>query len=307
MFAKYPVPRFMNQAFTKGNEMHIDWFIRLGRGENLRKVPHLPFAISKKMAHYFVEEQGRRQIEDAFIYGIIRGMGGSRELTRQILANTQYDFYQHPQFWATVFRFLVDHPKLSFDQISPLMDYIHFQKFEPQMRVIRRTQLVSNGPPQPNFEMKGRTVTSLIRAMEKWHEEYRMNTLNRGKEREKLIRWAPVKVRDFKCLVDEGPQSGEYRIVQLLNNWELMDEGKTLGHCVASYVYACTQKRASIWSFFRDEGKKRMTKLLTIEMNNHNRNLVQIRGAHNSRALDWQMEIIHQWVKQEKLKISEWV
>ena len=307
LYAKYPVPEFMNQAFWKSSEIHIDWFIRLGKGENLRKAPGLPCKITKKMAHYFVSEKPEgRSIENTLIFAIIRGMGGNSVLASNILANTRMNFYQAPEFWSTVFRFFINQEDLPLDQVSPLLDYIQDQKFDQQIVLLERNRLQENGPAQPEFTMKGRTLPPLLKAMEKWHRDLqRLNPFG-GNQRVELITWMHKGVNNFEYEIKEGDKAGKYHIDQLLSNWELYAEGNFMKHCVSSYTHSCVQKIASIWSFYKLEQDKSQTKLLTIEMKRSQKKVVQIRGMYNSRAADWQMEIIRKWAKQEKLTIAEW-
>ena len=308
LYAKYPVPEFMNQAFWNGNETHIDWFVRLGRGENLRTVPNLPFKITKKMAHYFVNEKPEgRSIESTLVFAIIRGMGGSRELASNILVNTRIDFYQAPEFWATVFRFFINQEDLLFDQVSPLLDYIQDQKFDGHVHLLQRNRLQQHGPAQPEFTMKGRTLPALIKAMEKWHRDLQRLNPYGVNQRLELITWEHKGINNFEYEIKEGSEAGKYHIDQLLSNWELHAEGNFMRHCVSSYTHSCVQKSSSIWSFYKLEKDKSHTKLLTIEMKRSQKKLVQIRGMYNSRAADWQMEIIRKWAKQESLTIDGWV
>src|SRR5687768_8843702 len=58
LFARYRVPAFMDAAWTEDNasgRLHQEWFIHVGRGENIRKAAGLPVPLTKMMAHHFLQ------------------------------------------------------------------------------------------------------------------------------------------------------------------------------------------------------------------------------------------------------------
>ena len=82
-----------------------------------------------------------------------------------------FDF-SHEEFWTSVIQWLIGSPMLDIDQVGPIVDYIHHQKFEPQQAATAAGE-PEIGPPQPNFSIKGRTPDSLLRQMRQWHVELR--------------------------------------------------------------------------------------------------------------------------------------
>jgi hypothetical protein len=89
-------------------------------------------------------------------------------------------------------------------------------------------------------------------------------------------------------------------ICRLCNELELMKEGSTLHHCVATYAYYCHRNEGSIWSL-RVNGEP----YATIQLDQH-RNVVQFKGKHNSRLRGKYAEFLRLWVKKNKLRYVRW-
>lgn len=304
LFAKYPVPTFMDEAFLKNQETHIKWFIHIGQGGNIRKVQALPFPLTKKMAHYFIQAPNQCTIHEALRFGQVLGLGGDRILARYILASNLGRSFENVEFWQSFIQFLINNPAMDKNQIDPIIDYIRYQKFASRRVYGGQGEIVQIDPPQPNFSMKGRTVNTLLKATEEWHKSL-------GQERELVgATWKPHQIPDFELIENKGKKNEKvYRIQQLLTGPELQAEGSKLHHCVASYAYDCKHGQVSIWSLnvtFNDPiGTHK--KLITIEVNRKHDKIVQIRGKYNRWANKMEMDIIEQWAMETGLSFSNWV
>ena len=129
------------------------------------------------------------------------------------------------------------------------------------------------GPAQPNLSMQGRTVVSLLRAVNEWHRQLGRETSG-GR-----LQWRKSAFRDYKCI--EGTEQSHnmrvWRIRELLSSQELIAEGRRMCHCVASYAKSCHNGIDSIWSMEveTDEGRK---PLVTVEVNHQRNEICQVRG-----------------------------
>lgn len=309
LLCSYDVPEFLNGAFYNtssnpvsrysttiyvGKPNYIDWFMHLGEGKNARDLKGLPIKFTKKMAHAFINTPDHYQIGEAVKRAQIIGIGGDETMVYSILGSRIGSGFVDDDFWVTVIQFFINTPMLNPDVISPIIDFIHHQKFE-----YMRTQLLgvytSTPPPQPNFCIKGRTIQKLIEDTEGWHNE-----LNKAKKRSNYSEWKPVGIKEYE---DTEGQIGErsfkmYTIREILNSTDLQAEGRAMKHCVYSYVGSCARGDCSIWSL-----SVNYDRLVTIEVRNRTGDIVQVRARYNKRATQKDTLLIKRWASLSGLKV----
>jgi hypothetical protein len=86
-----------------------------------------------------------------------------------------------------------------------------------------------------------------------------------------------------------------YTITELLSSRELEDEGRAMGHCVATYGGSCAGGHASIWVLKVADAYDRETRLLTLEVRSASRLIVQARQKFNKEASPKELSIIGRW------------
>ncbi len=214
----------------------------MGLGRNIRTAD-VPLALTKKMAHEFALAPEHDSIDRALRRGQVRGLGGSKELARAIVATRLGRSFEDEDFWRTVVHFFVNHPELGLEHVGPIVDYLHDQRFVAQEVFVEEGD-VSPGPPQPNLSMKGRTPRSLLRQVGEWHVRLRRLLPVRA------FHWGPSGIGEFRWEEPPGDRPG-YRgwtIRELLSSGALHREGAAMRHCVATFARACARREASIWS-----------------------------------------------------------
>lgn len=301
LFANYAVPTFMDQAFYQGHINHIDWFIHIGRGNNIRTATNLPITLTKKAAHFFLKAPNNYSIIEAMRYGQILSLGGDERLVHHINATRLGQSFVCDDFWMTVIQFFIKHPMLDPAQIHPIVDYIHHVKYTHRQEYDHVTGNYTQAlpPEKPNFSMKGRTVDSLLREVEKWHQSLQKEKLSGA--------WKPYEIPNF--YYNEGSEGKRkfYQIEQLMNSQSLRKEGRIMKHCVASYIHSCRKGSCSIWSMtVASEEKHTMDHLVTIELSKH-RVIVQVRGKYNALPSKKTVEVIKRWQQMAQLQLSKWV
>lgn len=304
LFCVYDVPNFMYKSWYKENRTFhlnwVSWFIHIGQGGNIRTAEGLPVTLTKKMAHHFLLAPDEYTPAEALRWGQVHGFGGDEKLVRGIVESKIGKNFDNDNFWQTIIHFFVRNPMLDTAQISPLIDYISHLKFEGD-RVYGDGGLRNIPPPQPNFEIKGRTVDALIRGMENWHKE-----VGKGERKGAPQKWDGYDIPDFTLKVGKDKNLRTFRIQQLLTAKELRKEGVTHGHCVGSYSRSCVTGRSSIWSMNVQDYLGLEKPLLTIELN-RDRYINQVRGKANRRPTAYELNIINKWALDENLTISRWV
>lgn len=302
LWAQYDVPLFMDNAWLRGNADHQQWYKDVGKGENIRQSANLPMPLTKKMAHFFLAVPDHYSIEGALRWGQVHALGGDRRLADALLETRLVEEFRDSDFWLSVIRFFVRNPMLDTVHIGPIIDYICNQRYEDRIIFVDRGVAEEVGPAQPNFSMRGRTVDALLRAVEAWHGRLS------SKSKSAHLQWPRSGIGEFSFT--EGNKDDKnmkiWRITELLNGQALLEEGRKMRHCVASYATSCHRGKCSIWSM-RLETEAGNEKLLTIEVNNATRGIRQVRGQRNRLATDHEKAIIRRWAGREDLEYASYL
>ncbi|MCB0843050.1 MAG: PcfJ domain-containing protein [Bacteroidetes bacterium] len=294
LFAQYHLPKFLDHVWFEDNLEFQNWYLKLGKGINIRNL-NTPLDYTKKMSHYFMQAPDHLTVRQALRWGQILGLGGDRRLADTITSGHLGTNLVEDDFWSTVIIFMKNQPMLDPSLINPIIDYIYHQKFHGQRRLTNYHTYEFIPPPTPGFSMKGRTITSLIRGMEKWHRE-----LREVKYTGKNISWIGSRKKDWEYIEGVGNGQKCYQIIQLKSALELIEEGRAMKHCVASYAYSCSKGNCSIWSL-RVNHDFSQKPLVTIEVNARDM-IVQARGKYNAMPSQVEQNIIRRWAVANDLK-----
>jgi hypothetical protein len=302
LFAKYPVPAFMDQAWSldsKASYAYRDWYIHIGAGKNIRTAKKLPFPLTKLMAHHFLEAPASFTIENALRWGQIHGLGGDRTLARAVIGSRFGNYFQNDDFWVSLFRFFIANPMLDRTHFGPIADYLYAQKFE------RREVMNAEGgmdvipPPQPNLVMRVRTPDTLLAQVERWH---RVLGQTRGFEN---VHFKPSGFKPLEIKTGNKDDESAWRFRELRSTAELVEEGKKMRHCVSTYARSCATGHCSIWTM---ELNSRMgtDKRQTIEVSKSGE-IVQCRGRQNRLPTVGELDMVRKWANHAGLKIAPFV
>jgi hypothetical protein len=173
-------------------------------------------------------------------------------------------------------------------RVSPLVDYVAHRREE-----------------DPTFTMSGRSVAALIRGMEAWHRDL---------AREEIVRgtvftpsgFAPIEV-DLSRRTPAGHVAKHvWRVTEIGSSKELAAEGRRMGHCVLSYARSVESGLTSIWSMTYEDGRgdTGVWAMLTIEVRNELRRVVQARGRFNRPATSAEHTILSRWAGQNGLAVT---
>lgn len=303
LLSKYDdVPRFFDSVWfgedDKVANQHRYWYIRVARGENIRRCD-LPIDYTKKMAHHFHRAPHDASIIQALRWGQVHGLGGDEPLARALFGTRLGESFDNEAFWITAIRWLIEHPMLDRQHVGPIVDYLQNQRFEPQPLDMVPGEPPARAAPQPNLTMRGRTPDALLRQVDQWHG------LLRQVQACQVRRWQPSGIREFEFV--EGAEHGNrktWTIRELIGSRALVDEGRRMKHCVASYVSSCAQGRCSIWAM-EVESREGRQKSLTLEI--RNRTLCQARGKLNRLPTDKERQIFTRWTAEAGLRVASFV
>jgi len=300
LIARYPVPEFMDQAWLRtdqGSNKYRNWFCHLGAGKNIRSAK-TPFAMTKLMAHHFLEAPDSATIEGALRWGQIHALGGDETLWRAILGTRIAESFDQDEFWESVIRFFIANPLLDRRHVGPIIDYVHNQKFVVEEVYVGHGRVERRPPPQPNLVMRGRTAASMLAQVERWHR-----ALGRvGAGENVIFRRSPLK--GLEMTVGKDGENA-WLVRQLLSSGELVKESQVMQHCVSSYMRSCASGDCSIWAMELRQ-PERTDKRQTIEVS-RNGQIVQCRGKQNRLPTRGEFEILQEWARVAGLSISPYV
>ena len=303
LFPGYDVPAFLDAAwfegFTAEGEKHRDWFLHIRRGHNIRTTD-LPVSLTSRGAHYFLQAPENASIAGALRWGQTLALGGDAALARAVAESRLSSILPDEPFWHTVLQFFVHNPGLSAARVGPLVDYLYARKFGEA--------LDGSDAPEPDFSLKGRTLPALQKRMEEWHERLAREERQRGRS------WKPCGIAPFH-LLDRDPYgaTNDWTIVELTTHKMLQEEGNAMRNCVRIYTNWCSEGTTSIWSLrVRSLHDSRPRSLLTIEVNNARRAIVQVRSrcdrllSYGNPAPRMKMaeSILRRWAAEARLSIA---
>ena len=93
-----------------------------------------------------------------------------------------------------------------------------------------------------------------------------------------VLEWKPSGIAPLVHQVGEGADRRVYETSELICTGELQEEGAAMRHCVATYWDLCATGQSSIWSMTVEDASGRVERLLTLEVRNGERMIVQARG-----------------------------
>lgn len=305
LFAKYPTPSFFWTIFDSPNvyirqnndildlnqQRWVKIILRIAQGESFYKMIQagdFKVPLSRKGCHLFLSSKGGSLTHNVRTAQVL-SLGGSKRLANTICKATRIGReinFADPnleKFFNEFIIWCINNPMLDHEKIDPLLDYV--------MRELR--------PRHANFSMIGRSANALIREMERWHRELRGERWKRSSVPEKF---PSSNIKGF--FKDRSrPDSGHierWRIDEILTASELRSEGHRMRHCVYSYSSSIISGKCSIWSLNvrRNDGDY---SVVTIEVENATRRIVQARGPCNRMPEPKSKEIIMEWARSSNL------
>ncbi len=307
LLARYDVPTFLNSAWLEGltprGVIHQGWFLLVGQGRNIRTARGLPIPLTKKQAHLYLGAPDDFDAVSALRWAQVRDLGGDERLVRSILGTQAGADFAHDDFWTTVFRWLIDQPLLDPAHHGPLIDYLADQRYvasvpNSEAHLPGRPLRV---PPQPGLTMKGRNPVTLLRAVEQWHRRL-------GRERNARVTcWPPAGFAPFHRVEGQGETRRVFTITELLTASALLEEGRAMSHCVGTYGESCASGRVSIWSLRVTDAWGQEERLLTLEVTNLNRQILQARRRHNKLPSPRELTLLKRWSDAGGPTLSKWL
>jgi hypothetical protein len=272
-------------GFVAGGGSLVDYVT----GKTEQKFPEFPVPLTRKMCHELLTMPS-----ESFVSAVrrvqVRAAGGNERLLQAILGSRHYQTFgtrDNEEFMQTVIDWLCKNPMLNPAEIGPLLDYIAHRRFEDK-----------------TFSMKARGALATIRAMHAWHDGLAVKR-SVSKTIFSESGFKPITVSMHR--VENKVQVAEtWRVRELLSAHQLADEGRRMNHCVYSYENTVAAGHVSIWSMTMEDGQGSTGNwsMLTIEVRNANKTIVQARGRFNRVATPREHGVLARWAQENGLSIS---
>jgi hypothetical protein len=297
---KHPVPRFLAACWYATDpiaESKRQWFVAHAAGVSFRSLD-LPIRMTRNMERIFLGSRDHMAIEYAIRRAELLGLDANDELLQAVLATPRARDLRNGEFWRTVWIFLIANARaIDVAQIGPVIDFLQAIRHD-RVTVETPTGVVTRGPLQPSFSLKGRTAQSVLRLMNEWHRGLGM--AHGG------VAWPASPLRPMfveQAAADPSAPAAVWQLTELTNGAQLRVEGSALRHCVASYADRCWRGGSRIWSLRLRRGEK-VRHVLTIEVDMKRRAVVQARGWGNRRPAGTPLRLLQDWAARERLRLA---
>lgn len=328
LFCKYSVPKFLYKIFygetlrQNNRDIGIEWLVHLGEGKSARNLPGINFEITKKIAHHFIQAPKELTLKQAVVYAIAKSFNcQDRLITYLYLRRIEDGLFERrlingvlqKNFWITVIEYFSKQHMFDYAVVGHLVDYIDYIKFGHIGRIAEK----------PNFEIGKKNLQTLINEAELWQEQLmriakaanvermaagaRLDT--RGiSVRNKVDRssWKGMNLKPFTIEKKRRKVNVEITIKELLTGAELLEEGRSMSHCVYSYVGSCSSKKCSIFSLTEKIGDM-IFPGVTIEVTRSDKKIVQAKAKGNRQPDAQHVTIIKQWASNNGLVFSNFL
>ena len=281
LFCAYDVPRFLYKAFFEiKNMLFINWLIHLGAGRRVKEMKDIPVPFTQKMGHFFTQASASFTIAEALRWAQIRGLGGDEKLADRITASwLGYKPFGEELFWQTFIQIIINGGIFNAAKLTELIDYVRECKRE-----------------NAGYHLKGRTLQSLFRQSDVWH-----NRFNRSKNNNLL--WKPCGIDGMRT----GKKLETIVLEELTDSKTLIEEGNAMKHCVASYAFYCAKGKTAIFSVRKYSEAILLETLATIEVNLSIMKIVQAKGKMNKPISDEAKKYVLAWAEINGLAVNQYL
>ena len=298
LFVEYSVPQCLYQACIPGEApfdfahgLYREWLVTIAQGGSFRRVAK-PYLNSRE-AHLFMEAPPGNRVHENVWWAKLKTAGLANDAVKELIDRIYtFHFFDDPdgRLLETV-RF--------FGRFHSQMEKTTFQEIRDCLAWKLRNE--------PGFRMKGRTLSSMTRLTQDWHVE-----MQQAKFRS-LIEWPGLQIRDWQHAAGDIL----WKVSELTNNVELLNEGRQQRHCVFAYVPLCQSGKCAIFSMRRyavspirtgadppgESEKPAELSRITIEVNEC-RTVVQARGHLNRAPSDEERKYLRIWAIEKGMQMS---
>lgn len=299
LFGRYRIPPFLAKAWyavDDRGELKRKWYVAHAQGGSFRSVaPELQ--MTRAMEDVFLKTADHLEIAAGLRRAELVSLGADPPLIEAVMATLLAFELENAEFWRSLLLLLTAfRSRLPLHQVGPMVDFLHAIRHQ-RVEARGETGMVIIEPPRPDFSLRGRTLTSLLRLVSAWHRGLEVPN---GSD----FTWSSSDATGMSFAVEpRDPEAPlvRFEIRELTSASTLAWEGRRLGHCVAVYARKCLVRQASIWSLRRFVGDGPARPIATIEVDPNRRRIVQLRGIRNRWVTGAPERYVREWASRERL------
>ena len=291
MFAKYPVPRFLEEIFVSEDKSKFEkygkWYLAAAQGDSLYKTCTRGI-LSKKESHWLLQAPQDLTLKEAIWWAkgvaITQNKGEAYRLARSTIGRRGIPT---DDFWIDVHRFFMNNP-VPGKEVQELLDYIQASRHD-----------------NPDWTIKKRSLQAVRRQSEVWHrDQVRMSKIGGGS-------WEGLEIPPWKTTTGKknaDPRKDtktEWIIYEITTGNELAQEGNKMRHCVSSYKRYCMSGSRSIFTMRSNtilyDGRRHLT--IEVDRGHGNPAVTQARGLANRPPKGKEAEVLRKWANENRITV----
>lgn len=265
---RYPLPRWVLGLAVTGDPVAVRILAHLGVGGDLRAAPELP-PMTRREAHQLWCMSRAVSPVEAVRRVQVHCSGGGHPLAEAI-AGSQLRYRQADEAWWREAILWISGAGFDLDDVAQVVDWLGMRS--------------RSGLPVPARWGRRRA----LEAVHAWHR-------SAGRCRPPLNQPLPEAV--FKPMTWQA-HGVAWSMRQLRTTQALVDEGRALCHCVASYGWRAVQGQTTLWSL-RADGLR----ALTVEVLPSGR-VVQARGLRNRKPTRFELDAVRHWAAMRGVEVQ---
>lgn len=295
LFVGYKVNRSIFQlltitrAFYHSDSQEIQLLMTVAAGKGIHTFKFGQKKMTKKMNFFFENAPEKLGIYKALAWANYKGNGAEDRIALCLANRAYYSFAQRK--WIPEFIHFANKEKLSEPKIvKKIFEFVDYQ-LKYSTKEIKKGMYTYEVPPLfPDFNFKGRTLTSVLRMCEEWEKHVT------DFKRTAFIRDFPeLELEGFRHEINGG---GIVYIKRLTNPKQLIEEARYMKHCVAKfYQDDCMNGDCSIWSLKLHPRSGNTKRVVTIELQ-HDKEAIrfgEIQGKTNICPPQYSVDILKKW------------
>ena len=287
LLTEYKAPAFLYHSFFHFHDhAHIPTFIALANGSSMKSIT-LTLSLTKKMQYYFTQTPEGFRVKEAMRWAQVRGLGGDEWLAYQVAYSVlSRKGFSKEDFWLEFLRIVVKGGMFCFDKFEEVYEYLSHK--------LRQV---------PSYSLKGRTLASLIRHSEEWQKE---NKLMQSIKHDSLS-WERSKYDCFTMTEGDGMIATTFELHELTSRKKLIEEGRLMRNCVATYAHACSKNITRIFSLRQYKAGIEDDRLATIEVDITSHRIVQAKYKFNKPISEKTKKMLSKWAMDNGLLVAKYL
>ncbi len=280
LFCKYKIPDFLYQGlYETKNMQYLQWLMHLGDGRRVKEMKNIPIQFTQKMGHYFLLAPSKFSIAEALRWAQVKGLNGEDRLAERIAYSwIGTKLYCNEDFWESFIQLIVNGGMFNLNKLTELIDYVREAKRENE-----------------NYILKGRTLQSLFRQSDAWHQRFSHNRVNQV--------WKPCGIEGYRA----EKKSELVVLEELTESRKLTEEGIAMKNCVGTYAFYCAKGKSAIFSLRKYSGGILLDIMATIEVNLPLQRVVQAKAKMNKPVSGEAKKYMEAWAMQEGLVLNAYL